>query len=315
MGDGSTVTCDGPGVPYVPTEAPDDQTTTCEHTYLESSVNQPSPDGYPNDGSFTVVATVNWSVAGLRSVRQWRSASKPHHVVNFAGACGASGERQQHQRRRWSRGIDVRCKAEGCDDEPVDRPIGNRFGHTNGTETVGFRLPANPRRRRPVLAAVSAGRGFASVGLFAHLYSSANHRDSRTRRHPDNPGRTAADGCRSGTGACGDSIGCHHHPSQRRLTSPRQGRIGDGHERLASHPWRRVIGASDRCRLRRRRTGSETGPAPGSRLGAGRPGDGHPNRCARIASRVIRRSVLVSSRRRVVARYRESGRRWVSRGG
>ena len=63
MGDGSTVTCDGPGVPYVPTEAPDDQTTTCEHTYLESSVNQPSPDGDPNDRSFTVVATVNWSVS------------------------------------------------------------------------------------------------------------------------------------------------------------------------------------------------------------------------------------------------------------
>ena len=58
----------------------------------------------------------------------------------------------------------------------LDRPNGNRFfGHTNGTETVGFRLPANPRRRRPVLAAVSAVAVFASVGLFAHLYSSANH--------------------------------------------------------------------------------------------------------------------------------------------
>jgi hypothetical protein len=63
MGDGTTVTCNGPGVPYVPTEAPDVQTTTCEHTYLESSVNQPSPDGDPNDGSFTVTATVNWSVS------------------------------------------------------------------------------------------------------------------------------------------------------------------------------------------------------------------------------------------------------------
>ena len=63
MGDGSTVVCNGPGLPYVPTEAPDTQTTTCEHTYLESSVNQPSPDGDSNDGSFTVTATVNWSVS------------------------------------------------------------------------------------------------------------------------------------------------------------------------------------------------------------------------------------------------------------
>jgi hypothetical protein len=63
MGDGTTVICDGPGVPYVPTDAPDAQTTNCEHTYLESSVNQPSPDGHPNDESFTVTATVNWSVS------------------------------------------------------------------------------------------------------------------------------------------------------------------------------------------------------------------------------------------------------------
>ncbi|MGB7050681.1 MAG: SAF domain-containing protein [Acidimicrobiales bacterium] len=58
----------------------------------------------------------------------------------------------------------------------LDRPNGHRpFGRTNGIDTVGFRLPVNPRRRRPVLAALSAVAVFASVGLFAHLYSSANH--------------------------------------------------------------------------------------------------------------------------------------------
>jgi hypothetical protein len=58
----------------------------------------------------------------------------------------------------------------------IDRPNGQRpLGRTNGMETVGSRLPVNPRRRRPVLAALSAVAVFASVGLFAHLYSSANH--------------------------------------------------------------------------------------------------------------------------------------------
>ena len=58
----------------------------------------------------------------------------------------------------------------------LDRPNGHRHpGRTNGLETVGFRQPVNPRRRRPVLAALSAVAVFASVGLFAHLYSSANH--------------------------------------------------------------------------------------------------------------------------------------------
>jgi SAF domain-containing protein len=39
---------------------------------------------------------------------------------------------------------------------------------------TGYRLPANPRRRRPVLAAASAVAVFGSVALFAHLYSTAD---------------------------------------------------------------------------------------------------------------------------------------------
>lgn len=58
----------------------------------------------------------------------------------------------------------------------LDRPNGRRpFSQANDAEPVRFRLPANPRRRRPALAAVSAVAVFASVGVFAHIYSSANH--------------------------------------------------------------------------------------------------------------------------------------------
>lgn len=62
MGDGSTVTCAGPGTPYQATESPSQQ-TDCSYTYTESSAGQPSPDGEPNDGSFSITATVNWAVS------------------------------------------------------------------------------------------------------------------------------------------------------------------------------------------------------------------------------------------------------------
>jgi hypothetical protein len=63
MGDGTTVVCTGPGVAYDPSQSPNAQSTTCEHTYVVSSAGQPSPDGNPDDGSFSVTATVNWSVS------------------------------------------------------------------------------------------------------------------------------------------------------------------------------------------------------------------------------------------------------------
>jgi hypothetical protein len=54
MGDGTSVTCDGPGVAYNPS-APD-ATTDCSHTWTQSSSGAP-------DGEFQVTATVYWQVA------------------------------------------------------------------------------------------------------------------------------------------------------------------------------------------------------------------------------------------------------------
>lgn len=55
MGDGSSVTCDGPGTPYSSSEP--NATTDCSYTW-------------PQAGTFTVTATVYWSVT-------WTAASAP----------------------------------------------------------------------------------------------------------------------------------------------------------------------------------------------------------------------------------------------
>lgn len=63
LGDGSSLTCEGPGSVYrtdLPSVA---QQTSCSHTYQTTSLGQPSPDGNPNDGAFPITATVNWQVA------------------------------------------------------------------------------------------------------------------------------------------------------------------------------------------------------------------------------------------------------------
>jgi hypothetical protein len=62
MGDGSTVVCAGPGTVYDLSLPPASQQTSCSYVYAQSSAAQPSPDGDPNDGSFEVTATVDWSV-------------------------------------------------------------------------------------------------------------------------------------------------------------------------------------------------------------------------------------------------------------
>lgn len=55
MGDGNTVTCRGPGVPYNPARPPDSQHTTCSHTYRRSSAGQPGE-------RYTVTATTRWAL-------------------------------------------------------------------------------------------------------------------------------------------------------------------------------------------------------------------------------------------------------------
>jgi hypothetical protein len=63
MGNGGVVTCGGPGLPFVASEAQGGPGSPCTYTYRESSAGQPSPDGNPDDGAFDVQATVAWSVS------------------------------------------------------------------------------------------------------------------------------------------------------------------------------------------------------------------------------------------------------------
>ncbi len=62
-GDGTTLTCNGPGTAYYTALPADAQSTDCSHTYTQTSAGQPSPDGNPNDAAFPIIATVTWSVA------------------------------------------------------------------------------------------------------------------------------------------------------------------------------------------------------------------------------------------------------------
>lgn len=59
--------CAGPGVAYDPDEAPSAQSTTCSHTYTESSAGQPTADGDSNDDAFPVTVNIQWQV-------QWSGA-------------------------------------------------------------------------------------------------------------------------------------------------------------------------------------------------------------------------------------------------
>lgn len=62
MGDGTVVDCAGPGAQYNLDLAPDQQSTSCAHTYTRSSYGEPSGDGNPDDGAFDVTASVTWNV-------------------------------------------------------------------------------------------------------------------------------------------------------------------------------------------------------------------------------------------------------------
>lgn len=56
LGDGSRVSCDGPGTVFAAGDDPASASPTCGHTYRVSSADQPG-------GGFTVTATVCWSVS------------------------------------------------------------------------------------------------------------------------------------------------------------------------------------------------------------------------------------------------------------
>ena len=55
-GDGSTVTCHGPGTPYTSADNPGSASPDCGHTYTRSSAGQPG-------GAFTATVTITWDVA------------------------------------------------------------------------------------------------------------------------------------------------------------------------------------------------------------------------------------------------------------
>ena len=63
MGDGGSVTCDGPGTPYQPSVPAESQTTNCSYTYRRSSAGEPTANGDPNSAGFPVTATVTWGVS------------------------------------------------------------------------------------------------------------------------------------------------------------------------------------------------------------------------------------------------------------
>lgn len=56
MGDGGTVECDGPGVPYDPTKSEADQDTSCSYVYRHSSAGQPGD-------VFALKVTVHWAIS------------------------------------------------------------------------------------------------------------------------------------------------------------------------------------------------------------------------------------------------------------
>jgi hypothetical protein len=70
MGDGGAVECDGPGQLYESDLPESEQSSSCTYAYTSSSAGQPSSDGNPNDGAFSVTATVTWKVT-------WTAVGEP----------------------------------------------------------------------------------------------------------------------------------------------------------------------------------------------------------------------------------------------
>ena len=56
MGNGESVTCDGPGIPYDPSKSDVDQPDSCRFLYRSSSAGEPN-------GTFTITATTSWRVS------------------------------------------------------------------------------------------------------------------------------------------------------------------------------------------------------------------------------------------------------------
>jgi hypothetical protein len=98
-GDGGWVMCGGPGAVYDPALPSIWQQTHCSHTYTRTSIGQPPPDGDPDHGRFTVVASFEWVVTwtavgaagGGRLPTLYTSSAAPLRVVQIESLNVATG--------------------------------------------------------------------------------------------------------------------------------------------------------------------------------------------------------------------------------
>jgi hypothetical protein len=80
MGDGTTLTCAGPGTPWNPAGG-DGQTTDCDHAYQFVSADQP-------EGRYRVSVTVTWSVAWQASTGETGVLLDASRTASFGLAVG-----------------------------------------------------------------------------------------------------------------------------------------------------------------------------------------------------------------------------------
>jgi hypothetical protein len=77
MGDGETVTCDGPGTPYDQSRPDDEQSTTCSHVYQVVSSDE-------SDGRYAASVTVVWSVGWRASTGATGVLADASRTTSFA---------------------------------------------------------------------------------------------------------------------------------------------------------------------------------------------------------------------------------------
>jgi hypothetical protein len=76
-GDGSTVTCIGPGTPYTSVDSPSSPSPDCGHTYTASSAGQP-------DGAYKATATITWDVTWRATAGGAGGVLPPLHTTAVA---------------------------------------------------------------------------------------------------------------------------------------------------------------------------------------------------------------------------------------
>src|SRR3546814_21066208 len=69
MGDGTSVTCDGPGTAYDPGAPSASQSTDCDHTYRQSSATHP-------DTAYAMTPTGQWAGPQHRQARVWAAGGR-----------------------------------------------------------------------------------------------------------------------------------------------------------------------------------------------------------------------------------------------